>query len=540
SGLLHGSVGEGNMWLSGATGPQPTWIEYEFDNVCKLHEMWVWNSNESLEPMIGLGFKDVSIEYSVNGTDYTTLGTTHEFARAPGASDYAHNTTVDLSGVVGKYVKITANSNWGGMLSQYGLSEVRFFYIPVHAREPDPDSGATDVGLDVVLSWRAGREAVEHNVYVSSDEQAVADGTAPVTIVTEAKEGPLSLDLGKTYYWRVDEVNEAETPATWQGDLWDFMTQEYFVVDDFESYNDLDPDDPESKRIFNVWIDGYEVPTNGSLVGYENAPFCERTIVHSGKQSMPLAYSNTGGAAYSEAELTLSPPQNWAASGIATLVLYFHGTGGNTGQLYVKINDSKVVYAGDAVDLTQPRWKQWAIDLVSAGANLQAVTTLSIGVEGEGAEGVLYVDDFQLFKVAPATAKEQIWLEAESADSFTEPLRVFSDRSDASGGQYLGTVNEGGPNGDQTTGVAVYTFTVQGGTYRMEGRASSPPSNSNSFWIRLDGEGEWLFWEFTAHDDFLWHTISEYTLESGTHTLEVAYREDGARLDAIVITDKLD
>jgi len=27
-------------------------------------------------------------------------------------------------------------------------------------------------------------------------------------------------------------------------------------VDDFESYNDLDPDDPESNRIFNVWLDG--------------------------------------------------------------------------------------------------------------------------------------------------------------------------------------------------------------------------------------------------------------------------------------------
>ncbi|MHC4542219.1 MAG: hypothetical protein ACYS74_20940 [Planctomycetota bacterium] len=46
------------------------------------------------------------------------------------------------------------------------------------------------------------------------------------------------LDLGSTYYWRIDEVNDAETPTTWQGDLWNFTTQEVIVVEDFEDYND--------------------------------------------------------------------------------------------------------------------------------------------------------------------------------------------------------------------------------------------------------------------------------------------------------------
>ena len=401
SGLLHGSIDEGNMWLSGATGPQPSWIEYEFDNVYKLHEMWVWNSNGSLEPMVGLGFKDVSVEYSVNGTDYTTLGTTHEFARAPGMPDYAHNTTVDLSGVAAKYVKLTANSNWGGIFNQYGLSEVRFFLVPLRAREPNPDSGATDVDLDPVLSFRAGREAVTHDVYISTDEQAVIDGTAPVATVTEASHGPLSLDLGVAHYWKVNEVNEAETPTTWEGDLWNFTTQEYFVVDDFESYNDLDPTDPESNRIFLTWADGYDQPTNGSTVGYDVAPFCEQTIVHSGNQSMPLAYSNTGGAAYSEAELPLSPPQNWTQAGAAAFVLYFHGAEGNTGQLYVKVDGSKVVYGGDAGDIAKVEWKQWTIDLASLGAGAQNVMKLVIGVDGNGATGTLLFDDIRLYRLAP-------------------------------------------------------------------------------------------------------------------------------------------
>jgi len=330
TGLLHTKTGDDNMWLSSMIGTQPTWIEYEFDKVYKLYEMWVWNSNDSLEPAIGFGFKDVTIEYSVNGTDYTTLGTTHEFARAPGLDDYAHNTTVDLNGALAKYVRLTANSNWGSILDQYGLSEVRFFYIPTLAREPNPDSGARDVSIgtidepvDVTLGFRAGREAARHDVYLSSDEQAVIDGTAPVATVTETSYGPLSLDLGMTYYWRVDEVNDAETTTTWKGDLWNFRTQEYFVVDDMESYNDINEGEPGSNRIYLAWLDGLDDPSNGSIIGYDNAPFAEQTIVHGGSQSMPFSYDNAVG--YSEATMTLTNPCDWTKEGVGVLSLWFRG-----------------------------------------------------------------------------------------------------------------------------------------------------------------------------------------------------------------------
>jgi len=326
AGDLH-STAESAIWLSSMTGAQPTWIQYEFDRIYKLYQMWVWNFNQAFEPVVGFGFKDVTIEYSTNGTNWTVLANVPQFARASGAAGYAHNTEVDLSSVVAKYVKITANSNFGGILPQYGLSEVRFYYVPVVAREPAPASGATDVPLgaigalaDVTLSFRAGREAAKHNVYFSDSSQAVLGGTAPVTTVTQARYGPLSLDLGKAYYWRVDEVNEVKTPTTWQGELWNFTTQQYFVVDDFEDYNDFEPD-----RVFDTWIDGWNVPANGSQVGYANPPFAERTIVHSGNQSMPFAYDNTAGATYSEAERTFASPQDWTVRGAKVLTLWFKG-----------------------------------------------------------------------------------------------------------------------------------------------------------------------------------------------------------------------
>jgi len=396
SGLLHSNVGENNMWLSDVAGPQPTWIEFEFDTVCKLHEMWVWNSNESLELMVGLGFRDVTIEYSVDGISYTTLGTTYEFAQATGTSDYAHNTTVDLSGVAAKYIRLTANSNWGGFMPQFGLSEVRFFHIPVTAREPSPASGTTDVELDLILGWRAGRDAARHDVYLSSDEQAVIDGTAPVATVTETSYGPLSLDLAQTYYWRVDEVNDAETPATWQGGIWDFSTQEYLVVDDFEDYNDYPPDE-----IFSTWTDGWDTQTNGALIAHDQAPWAETTIVHSGRQSMSFRYDNN--LKYSEAERPLDPPQDWTRHGVGALSLWFHGDTNNTAeQMYVKVNGSKVVYSGNADDITHASWQQWNIDLALFGVDPANVTKLAIGFGDEtnltpGGSGIVYFDDISLY-----------------------------------------------------------------------------------------------------------------------------------------------
>ncbi len=122
----HSTAGS-DMWLS--QGTQPHWIQYAFDKVYALHELWVWNSNQAVEPFIGFGAKSVKIEYSTDGTKWTALANVPEFARAPGKPDYVHNTTVSFSGVSAKYVKLTIEKGWGATPS-VGLSEVRFFFIP--------------------------------------------------------------------------------------------------------------------------------------------------------------------------------------------------------------------------------------------------------------------------------------------------------------------------------------------------------------------------------------------------------------------------
>ena len=180
-------------------------------------------------------------------------------------------------------------------------------------------------------------------------------------------------------------------------------------MDDFESYNDLNPEDPDSNRIFNTWVDGFKnQEINGSTIGYMDAPFTEQSIVYSGNQSVPYFYDNS--FKFSEAELPLSPAQDWTEHGVTVLVLYFRGEPSNTvEQMYVKVNGSKVLYDGEAADILQPRWEQWNIPLeefANQGVNLRNVTKLSIGFGDEmnitaGGTGVVYFDDIRLYRSAP-------------------------------------------------------------------------------------------------------------------------------------------
>ncbi len=328
TGDLHDTT-DTNIWGTRLGTPGPVWIQYAFDKAYTLHEMWVWNYNTNIESLVGSGFKDVTVEYSSNGTDWTALGD-FVFAQASGLPDCEHGTTVDFKGLAVKYVKLTAKSKWGQFMPQYGLSEVRFLYLPVQAREASPSSGATGVPVDVVLSWRPGRQAASHEVYLSTDKEAVARGAALVATVAENHYDPAALGLvyGQTYYWKVNEVNAAETPSSWESDIWDFTLIDYLVVDDFESYTADSPN-----RIFQTWLDGlgYTDPQlvkgndTGATVGNPSAPWVERDVVHSGRQAMPMDYNNTFAPYYSEAQRTWTMSQDWTGNGADTLQLFFHG-----------------------------------------------------------------------------------------------------------------------------------------------------------------------------------------------------------------------
>ncbi|MEN6333138.1 MAG: discoidin domain-containing protein [Phycisphaerales bacterium] len=391
------------MWMSGSV--LPAWIQYQFDAEYKLHQMWVWNANQLVEGIVGFGAKDVVVEYSVDGATWTTLEGASQFARATGMATYGANTTVDFNGAIAKYVRITINSNWGGMTKQTGLSEVRFFYVPVLPREPQPADNATNVVVGTDLTWRTGREAASHKVYVGTDKQAVADGAATVKTAGECSVTPGDLIFASTYYWKVVEVNAAETTPEWAGSVWTFATEEFGAVEDFESYND---DMDAGTTIWNTWIDGVTDKASGSQVGYTNAPFAEKSIVHGGKQAMPLLYNNTQSPYYSEAYRTFDTPQDWTPNGADMVRICFRGNDSTINApapIYMAIEDSsgkKLLVANSDPNATvSTAWQSWLIPMstfTNAGVKMTKVKTITIGVGNKtspssGGSGTLYIDD---------------------------------------------------------------------------------------------------------------------------------------------------
>ena len=273
---------------------------------------------------------------------------------------------------------------------------------PLLAWNPSPaDNSTSDVVRAASLSWSPGDSASQHAVYFGTDRDAVnAADTSDTTGVFKGLQVATSYappegveSAGGPYYWRIDQHSTDGTVT--KGNTWKFAVADYILVEDFEPYNDIPAGEPGSNLVYVTWADGFDNPTaNGSTMGYVTGVSLETGNVHGGRQSAPLAYNNTA-AALSEVTRTLAS-QNWTTHGVKTLGLWFHGAGGNTGKLYVKVNGSKVTYDGDPADM-QRGWQAWNIELASFGANLQSVTSLVIGVEGTGATGTLLLDDIRLY-----------------------------------------------------------------------------------------------------------------------------------------------
>ena len=96
----------------------------------------------------------------------------------------------------------------------------RFTIPPNTAWKPSPPDNARLVSPEADLSWNAGKGGRMHTVYVGDtfDEVDSAAGGAPQIPTTYALD---TLELGKTYYWRVDEFDGA---TTLKGDIWSFTT----------------------------------------------------------------------------------------------------------------------------------------------------------------------------------------------------------------------------------------------------------------------------------------------------------------------------
>jgi len=281
---------------------------------------------------------------------------------------------------------------------------------------PNPAKWSTPYIRDATpLSWSPGDNASQHDVYFGIDKGAVADadasdttgiyrGRQSVTIYTPAEGVEWG---GGPYYWRIDEYNTDATIS--EGRIWSFTVADFIGIEDFEDYNDYEPD-----RIFDTWIDGWGVETNGSTAGYpdpnfdQGEHFVETSIVHGGSQSMPYFYENN--FKYSEATMTLVWPRDWTEEGVGVLSLWFYGDASNAAErMYVALNGSAVVYHDNPNAAQIDEWTEWTIDLqefAAQGVNLANVNTITIGFGDKnnlqaGGSGMVFFDDIRLYRPAP-------------------------------------------------------------------------------------------------------------------------------------------
>jgi len=375
-----------------------------------IHRGFVWSftvppkTAYNPDPADGAGFVDPNAEFSWTGGFAAKLhtvymGTNYDEVDNASGGMLLGETTYDPGTLELEKVYYWRVDEFDPPFTHKG--DIWSFTTPGAVGNPQPANGEADVQT---LIWTAADNATSHELYFGTDAEAVGSATTaspeyigPRTLGSESYD-PGGLAQESSYAWRVDEVYPT---GTVKGLVWSFTTADFLLVDDFEAYNDIEPPDPASNRIFDKWIDGFGTTTNGALVGNDLPPYAEQSIVHGGGQSMIYRYDNANKT--SEATLTLVWPRDWTAEGVTKLSLWVRGNGSNAAdRMFVALNGTAVVYHDDASATQLSGWNEWVIDLAGFGVNLTNVTSITIGVGTKnapspaGGTGTLYFDDIRL------------------------------------------------------------------------------------------------------------------------------------------------
>ena len=140
------------------------------------------------------------------------------------------------------------------------------------ASNPNPVNGAIDTSTRPLLSWTAGPNAVEHDVYLGTnlDDVRNANRTNPLGVMASQGQDntsllPPVLSYNQTYFWRVDEIDSSEVIT--KGSIWVFTTRE-------------SGGKPTRSSCFAgqvpVWLDGKAVEISKASVGQNAAVFGPR------------------------------------------------------------------------------------------------------------------------------------------------------------------------------------------------------------------------------------------------------------------------
>jgi hypothetical protein len=265
-----------------------------------------------------------------------------------------------------------------------------------------------------LISWSAGTNAAQHDVYFGTDETAVANADTSSdeyisrqALATTTYAPSIEYVFARDYFWRIDEVNSAGG-VQWPGSVWSFKADDHAVVDDFDSY-------ANQIELWNVWDDYWANGTGSEVFVEEDANIIREGNSLSFDYDCGNAYKKVGAVADTTiARLGIN--SDWTLSGTKALRLAFRGQAGNAvstnEKMWVQLEDISsnsgvVIYDGDPCDVAEEEWHEWHIDLEdfnSAGVVLASVDRVHIGFGGllggqtkAGGTGTVWFDDMELW-----------------------------------------------------------------------------------------------------------------------------------------------
>ena len=141
------------------------------------------------------------------------------------------------------------------------------------ALSPTPADGALHEATWANLSWLPGSFAVSHDMYFGTSFDDVNNGAEGTFVgnlgVTSQVVGfpgfpaPEGLEPGTAYYWRIDEVNDADPNGPWKGNVWSFSVppKTAYFPDPADGAELVDPN-----AIF-TWTGGYGSKLHTAYLG---------------------------------------------------------------------------------------------------------------------------------------------------------------------------------------------------------------------------------------------------------------------------------
>ena len=193
----------------------------------------------------------------------------------------------------------------------------------------------------------------------------------------------------------------------------------------------------------------------------------------------------------------------------------------------------------------------WAFDGLQISTDTACDLTATIGeheltlavTDNDGARGY---DTVRIHVIT--TRNTNLWLEAECG--MVGSTWLTEENSNASHGKYvmapLGTQSLESASADTADHLLFVFHLEEDGLFKLWGRVITPTANDDSYWVRMDNSA-WILWNsIPAGSNWHWDdlhnsnagsNVVEFSLDTGYHALSICYREDGALLDKILLTN---